>query len=836
MTLLSDLVPERGFADASAALDAFLGWVIDRGIEPYPAQEEAFLELFEGHHVLLKTPTGSGKSLVALALHFRWFALARRSVYTAPIKALVSEKFFDLCRAFGAENVGLMTGDGTVNPDAPIVCCTAEVLAQMALRQQSDTPFHGVVMDEFHYYGDRDRGMAWQLPLLTVEHAQFLLMSATLGNTSAIERALHERTGTEVAAVTSTERPVPLTFLYSEKPLHEALWRLSSGSRAPVYAVFFSQSAATEAAQALLSTDICSPEEKAALKAAVKGFRFDSPFGPTLRRMALHGVGLHHAGLLPKYRLLVEKLAQQGLFRAICGTDTLGVGINVPIRTVLFTQLCKYDGVDTDLLTVRDFHQIAGRAGRKGFDDEGVVVAQAPDWVIENAKLEAKIAAGEKKRSKVKKKSAPTRGYKHWDESTYERLQRSPPETLEPRFTVDHSLLLGLLQRSADDGSEPLVELDALIDRAHLSASEKAELQAEGRQRLDALLAAGVVERTERGPQLLEELQHDFSLHHSLSLFLVHAVDRLDPDADTYALDVLTLVESILEHPKPILYAQVHRDKGEKLAALKAEGVEYDERMEILQTVTWPKPRAEWIYATFAEWVANRPWVPEDPIRPKSVAREMVEQFATFSQYVKALSLDRREGVLLRYLTQVYKTLLQNVPLDRRTEEIDDVLGFLGALLARTDDSLLTEWETLLEGAEPQVLEVVAPPIDLSADPRAFRARVRAELHALVRALSVGDVDEAAASVRSTEDAWTADDFRTALQAFLDDQGTLYFDGRAKLGDLTTIQPDGDHRWQVRQRLVGDDDEAGWALEGIVDLSSDRNPSGPLVQITDLRE
>ncbi len=836
MTLLSDLIPERGFADASAALDAFLTWVIDRGIEPYPAQEEAFLEIFEGHHVVLKTPTGSGKSLVALALHFHFFAKAKRSIYTAPIKALVSEKFFDLCRTFGAEFVGLMTGDGTVNADAPIVCCTAEVLAQMALRQGDDTPFHGVVMDEFHYYGDRDRGMAWQVPLLTMPHARFLLMSATLGDTRALEGDLAERTSAEVAVVASSDRPVPLTFLYSEQPLHEALWRLASGSRAPVYAVFFSQASATEAAQALLSTDISSPEQKNALKAAVRRFRFDSPFGPTLRRMVLHGVGLHHAGLLPKYRLLVEKLAQQGLFRAICGTDTLGVGINVPIRTVLFTQLCKFDGHDTDLLTVRDFHQIAGRAGRKGFDDEGVVVAQAPDWVIENKKLEAKIASGNKKRSKVKKKSAPTRGYKHWDEDTFDKLQRSPPEKLESRFTVDLSLLLGLLQKSAETGSDPMEDLDELIARSHASEADKVALTAEGEARLAALLEAGVVEQTEEGPQLLEELQSDFSLHHSLSLFLLHALEQLDRTSTVYALDVLTLVESILEHPKAILYAQVNRDKGELVAQLKAEGVEYDERMEALEEVTWPKPRSEWIYATFNEWVANRPWIPEDPIRPKAVAREMVEQLATFNHYVKTLRLERREGVLLRYLTQVYRTLQQNVPVEARTDEVDDVLGFLGAMLARTDDSLLTEWEALLEGAEPAVVDAVVRPVDLSADPRAFKARIRAELHQIVRALALGDTEEAASCVRNTDDAWTSDDFDRALKAFLDDQGTLHWDGRAKLGGLTQVVADGDHRWKVTQRLVGDDEDAAWAVEGIVDLTTDRSPSGPLVQVVALQE
>jgi len=836
---LSDRIPETGFADPSEALDAFLDWVIERDIEPYPAQEEAFLELFADKHVVLKTPTGSGKSLVAVALHFAAFSRARRSVYTAPIKALVSEKFFDLCRVFGAEHVGLMTGDGTVNRDAPIICCTAEVLAKMALRHGADTPFAAVVMDEFHYYGDRDRGMAWQLPLLVMDRSRFLLMSATLGDTRAIERSLTERTGAEVAVVASSDRPVPLSFAYSEDPIHDKLFRLATSSKAPVYVVHFSQRAATEQAQALLSVDISRPDEKQALKEAVRRFRFDSPFGKTLRRMVRHGVGLHHAGLLPRYRLLVEKLAQQGLFRVICGTDTLGVGINVPIRTVLFTQLCKFDGQSVDILTVRDFHQIAGRAGRKGFDDEGLVVAQAPDWVIENARLEDKIQAGKKKRKKVKKKSAPTRGYKHWDEATFQRLQASAPETLEPRFVVDHSLMVGLLQKAAETGSDAMAELEELVSRSHATAADKARLVEEGQQRLAALHLAGVLQEGPDGrPILDEELQSDFSLHHSLSLFLLHALGQLDREAPDYALDVLTLVESILEHPKPVLFAQRHRDRGELIGQLKAEGVDYEERMELLEEVTWPKPKAEWIYATFNEWKADRPWIPEDPIRPKSVARELVERQEVFSSYVKGLRLERVEGVLLRYLSQVYRTLLQNVPLDDATDDVDDILAFLRAMLARVDDSLLTEWETLLDGADaPVEVEVPVKPVDISANPRTFKARVRAELHAIVRALARGDLEEAAGSVcHDDDDAWSEDDFRDAVAAFEDDQGPIRWDGRAKLGNLTHIEPIEPHRWAVRQVLIGDDEEAAWALEGEVDLRDDTNPSGPIVRIRDLRE
>jgi len=848
---LADRIPERGFDSDDEALDALLTWVSERGIEPYDHQEEAFLELFDDRHVVLKTPTGSGKSLVGVAMHFRAFSKARRSVYTAPIKALVSEKFFELCRIFGAEHVGLMTGDGSVNRDAPIVCCTAEVLANMALRMGVETPFHAVVMDEFHFYGDRDRGMAWQVPLLTMDHARFLLMSATLGDTRAIEKAIEERTGGQVSVVERSERPVPLSYRYSDLSLHDAISQLVRTDKAPVYAVHFAQRQATEFAQALLSTDIATADEKAAIKVAVKGFRFDSPFGPTLRRMVMHGVGLHHAGLLPKYRLLVEKLAQQGLFKVICGTDTLGVGINVPIRTVFFTQLCKFDGEKTDILSVRHFRQISGRAGRKGFDEHGYVVAQPPDWVLENQKLERQVEAGKKKRNKVKKKQPPTRGYKHWDQETFERLQAAPPEDLESRFRVDHGLVLSLLQKAREGGGDPIEDLSELIARAHVGQRRSSALLEEARQRLAALEVAGVVrtEEAEDGSSVLvldEELQEDFTLHHGLSLFLLHALELLDREDPGYALDVVTLVESILEHPKPVLYAQVNRDKGELVAELKADGVPYEERLEALEEVTWPKPRAPWIYETFNEWAAERPWIPEDPIRPKAVVREMLEGQAVFSTYVKHLRIERMEGVLLRYVHQVYRALSQNVPVELRTPEVDDAIGYLWALLARVDDSLLTAWEVMLDGQD--LKSVPDAPIDISADPKTFRARIRAELHAAVHSLVLGDTEEAAGSVHE-DSTVTADDYAAWLEEAAQDEVRFVWDGRVRAGWMTTVQEDGPLRWRVSQRVVtseddldaygqetvSEDEASVWSVDGVVDLSEDTNPHGPIVRVERLQ-
>ena len=212
---LYDLLPQDGDISSDALLGCFLHYVESRGLALYPAQEAAILEIFEGKNLILNTPTGSGKSLVATALHFMSLAQGRRSVYTCPIKALVNEKWLALCHEFGAQNVGLSTGDATVNRDAPILCCTAEILANMALSDGEQAFAHDVVMDEFHYYSDRERGVAWQVPLLILRKTRFLLMSATLGDTDFFEGELTRLNGRPTATVKSTIRPVPLGFTYA---------------------------------------------------------------------------------------------------------------------------------------------------------------------------------------------------------------------------------------------------------------------------------------------------------------------------------------------------------------------------------------------------------------------------------------------------------------------------------------------------------------------------------------------------------------------------------------------------------------------------------------------
>ncbi len=473
-----------------------MGWAEQQGLSLYPHQEEAAIELFSANNVILATPTGSGKSLVAVAAHFAALADDRITFYTAPIKALVSEKFFSLCAIFGPDNVGMLTGDAAVNSGAPIICCTAEVLANIALREGVHADVGQVVMDEFHFYTEPERGWAWQVPILSLPQAQFLLMSGTLGDVRALRDDLTRRTGRETALVDDAVRPVPLYFSWSVEPLHELLEELVRTDQVPAYVVHFTQASALERAQSLLSAKLCTREERDAIAEAIGGFRFTAGFGKTLSKLVRSGIGVHHAGMLPRYRRLVEQLAQVGLLKVICGTDTLGVGINVPIRTVVFTGLAKFDGTNQRLLKAREFHQIAGRAGRAGFDTSGYVVVQAPEHTIENARLVAKAGDDPKKLRRIQRKK-PADGVVSWTEETFERLRNATPEALQSRMRVNHAMLLNLINQRAD----PETTLRALLEdnhedeRGRLRLAEKAVALAGGAAHVRRARALGRARR-----------------------------------------------------------------------------------------------------------------------------------------------------------------------------------------------------------------------------------------------------------------------------------------------------------------------------------------------------
>ena len=826
--------PTEAFSP-DAAYDAFVAWTRARGITLYPAQDEAIMEIVTGVNVILSTPTGSGKSLVAVAAHFAALAQGKRTYYTAPIKALVSEKFFSLVDIFGAQRVGMVTGDSSVNPDAPIICCTAEILANLALRHGADSPVDQVVMDEFHFYSDPERGWAWQVPLLTLPRVQFIVMSATLGDIRWLADDLSKRTARDTAVITGVDRPVPLNHYYATTPVHETVEDLLATGQAPVYIVHFSQLAALERAQAMTSIKVASREQRDEIAEAIGGFRFTTNFGRTLSRLLRSGIGVHHAGMLPKYRRLVEQLAQRGLLRVICGTDTLGVGINVPIRTVLLTALTKFDGTRMRQLSAREFHQIAGRAGRAGFDTAGTVVVQAPDHEVDNQKALAKAAGDAKKLRKMVRKHAPD-GFVSWGEPSFNRLVAAEPETLTSSFGVSHAMLLNVIAR----GGDAFVQVRELLENNHEPRHRQLDLLRQALAMYRTLRTAGVVEQTTDAEgrtriRLTVDLQPNFALNQPLSPFALAVFDLLDPasggDPSGYALDIISVLEATLDDPRPVLSAQQFRARGEAVAAMKAEGIEYDQRMELLEEVTHPKPMEELLDAAFETYRASQPWASDFELSPKSVVRDMYERAMTFNEYIGFYKLNRSEGLVLRYLSDAYRAARQTIPAEAKNEELLDLIEWLGELVHQVDSSLLDEWEELINPAPVSPDAPIVPPAPHSvvSNIRAFRILVRNELFRRVQLAALEDYE--ALGELDADSGFTADAWAAALDDYFAAHDRIGTDADARSAAMIIVD-EGAQSWTVRQIFADPAGDHDWGISATVDLAESVEAGVAVVRVT----
>jgi superfamily II RNA helicase len=833
--------------DADGIYTRFVEWVESRGLSLYPAQDEAIIEIVSGKHLVLSTPTGTGKSLVAVAAHYAALVEGKRSYYTAPIKALVSEKFFALVDIFGAENVGMVTGDSSVNADAPIICCTAEILANVALRQGADAEVDQVVMDEFHFYSDPDRGWAWQVPLLTLPKVQFIVMSATLGDVSWLVKDLSARTGRETATVTGVTRPVPLHFSYATTPVHETVEDLLNTQQAPIYVVHFSQAAALERAQALTSVKVATREQRDQIAELIGDFRFTTVFGKTLSRLIRSGIGVHHAGMLPKYRRLVEQLAQSGLLRVICGTDTLGVGINVPIRTVLLTALTKYDGTRMRQLSAREFHQIAGRAGRAGYDTAGTVVVQAPDHETENARLVAKAGDDPKKLKKVVRKKAPE-GFVSWGEPSFTRLIVAEPELLTSSMQITSAMMINIIGRGGDvyenvyklifDNHEPWHRQLALARRA-LGIYRTLRTAEVVSQRSVPNVVTDDYESFEEHIEirLTVDLQPNFALNQPLSPFALAVFDLLDPDPEksagtgSYALDMISVIEATLDDPRPVISQQQFQARGEAVAAMKAEGIEYDQRMELLEQIVHPQPLKELLDEAFSTYSATQAWIADFELRPKSVVRDMYERAMTFADYTGYYKLARSEGLVLRYLSDAFRAARQTIPDEAKTEELLDLIEWLGELVRQVDSSLLDEWEALTNPTESVDGAPVLPPTPagVTGNARAFRVLVRNEmfrrvqLAALDKYEELGELDAAA--------GFDADAWADALDGYYELHNEIGTDAEAR-GPKMLIITEGRDQWTVRQIFADPAGDHDWGFSAIVDLAESDAEGIAVVRVT----
>ena len=813
--------------DVTVLFDIFVLWARNaRGVDLWPHQEESLLEILSGHHAIVNTPTGSGKSLIALGMHFVALAQQKRSYYTAPLKALVSEKFFELVSVFGAHNVGMITGDSQINSQALVVCCTAEILANQALREGERADVSCVAVDEFHFYADPHRGWAWQVPLITLPHTQFVLMSATLGDTDKIAQSLEETSGREVSIISSVERPVPLQYGYVLDDVHSVISTQIQQGHGPVYVVHFAQEAAVETAQQLANLGVSTREQRDKIKEALRDTRFTTVFGKTLKRLLLTGVGVHHAGMLPRYRRLVENLAQDGLLPVICGTDTLGVGINVPIHTVVFTMLTKYDGFKQRRLRTREFHQIAGRAGRSGFDSEGLVIALAPEHEIENAKALAKAGNDPKKLKKVKKKKAPE-GFVNWTEATFTKLIESQPEVLVPHMQITHSMVLNVISH----GGDAWARVVNLIKKSQVGAEEQNKLRERAAEIFRTLFDSHIVEKWELDDGSMDytltiDMPEDLALDQPLSPFLIAALELLDPESDSYALDVVSAVEATLENPFAVLRVQERRARDEAMRVMKDEGLEYDERMDRLQEITYPQPLKDLLVPAFLRYCTDVPWAADYSLQCKSVVRNMLETASSFSEYTSSMGLARSEGTLLRYLSDAYRALSRTVPRDKRDEQLDTIIDWLDVVVRSVDSSLVDEWEAAagLTQEKNEDTQTATPVIDvIAAHKKGLTTLVR---NALFKRVQYIDLDDASA-LGELDSAWgmPVHEWEDALDDFYDEHDGLLTTADARSSKFFMIddkQEKTHHRWHVRQILCDIEGDYDWAIGGIVDLDSTR--------------
>ena len=845
--------------DPEDALMRYSSWVQSQGITLWPHQEEALLDLASNEHVILGTPTGSGKSLVAVGMCYFACTQNKTIYYTAPIKALVSEKFFYLVKLFGKDLVGMITGDCVINSEAPIICCTAEILAQDALRWETDSDIKLVCMDEFHYFGDKDRGWAWQVPLLVLKDTQFLLMSATLGDTTALAQKLKSLTQRDVSTITNAPRPVPLSYSYSTLSLEASVELIMQQRGVPVYIVCFAQSEAQKSAAALASFGISNKEEREEIKKELAGFNFSTAYGKELKRLLLCGVGVHHAGMLPRYRLLVERLAQKGLLPVICGTDTLGVGINVPIHTVVLRALAKYDGRRMRILNSREFHQITGRAGRSGFDTEGVVVSLATPYEIERLRARAKAANDPKKLKRIKVPKPPE-GYVGWSEHTFQKLIESEPEALTPRLKITHAMVLAEVMH----GGAAYARLHALIKNSFQTAEEQEKLIHACQEIFATLMDAGVIVREEAtgaaaqpgddtaGDQpaagttsdtaattagdtnatvaadtwenasyaLAKDIPSDFALDQMLAPFVIAACELIDRESPNYALDIVSLVEASLENPPQIMKALVKEAKNKALPEMKMEGIDYEERMERLENVSYEKPLKELIDAAYTRYCAEVPWAKDFQLYPKSIVRAMLESANDFKGYVQKISISRSEGTLLRYLSDAWRVLAKTIPQEFINDDLERIISWLHMLIRTTDSSLLDEWEMdSLTAKTPQTPRV--GPAQIVEDPHGLEIMIHNAL--FKRVLLASKNDSAALGKLDEPFGFYERKWRSVLDEFFEAHESLYInqDARSKrYFSVDTREEKTQHRWHAHISFLDAESDIDFGISADVDLDA----------------
>jgi hypothetical protein len=697
-------------------------FLIEKGIEPYPAQEQAFARIFAGDSVLVTVPTGTGKTLMAKAALFRALQLGQRAVYTTPLRALTEEKFRELEEDFGLDAVGFATGDYRVRPEAPLQVVVAEILWNRIYGGRGQAPADVVIMDEGHYFNDPERGYVWEQSIIGLDpRVQLVILSATIGDAEAFCQWAYLCRRAPLELVQSFDRKVPLYHQYRESYLVEVAKELHAAGDVPAIIFGFSREQCFERARLLRACPrFTTDDERLRIAELCDGVVLERGLGPELRPLLLHGIGVHHAGVLPRYKALVEKLALERLVKFVVSTETISAGINLPAKRVIFPSLRKHVAGKARLLTSAEYHQMAGRAGRPQFDTEGIAITLAPEEVVQETRKELKDAkkggftVDEEKLRRGAYARARAQAVKDgdvtWDPQIHEKLVGGRPAPLrsQTKITPQQILAIGLPDLAvtqlpgAAAGAEPApaptteglpaamnLNIVTVIDHLLLGTKDRAAAHRALALATDNLRALEIVD--EHGAQVKGEIVG--KLHGLDGLFVYYAL----MSRDLVYEEMRELVELLVEHDAVWKILSRKLDAGRREAIL---GIWRERRREEPQ-LTFEDIEAEYDVAhprelspmeqLHAEFLALLPH-PElhGGKKQKKIWCQIEDEQLSFMDFVDKHELANEEGSLFSYLARVGKTgrMLFEVT---GLEQFQALQAAVRTTLAEVDERVLEE-------------------------------------------------------------------------------------------------------------------------------------------------
>jgi hypothetical protein len=674
-------------AAADLELEFYERFFIDRGLEPYPVQERAIERIFRGESVLVTVPTGTGKTLMAKAGIHKALREGKRAIYTTPLRALTEEKFRELVEDFGEPNVGFATGDYRVRPEAPVQVLVAEILWNRIFGDRAVAPAEIVIMDEGHYFNEPERGYVWEQSIIALDpRAQLVILSATVGEADAFCQWVYLCRRVPMALVESFDRRVPLRHDFRELYLLDLVRELVAAGDVPAIIFTFSREQCFERARLLKSCPrFTTDEERVRIGELSSGVLLDRGFAKDLWPLLQHGIGVHHAGILPRYKQLVERLTLERLLKIVVSTETISAGINLPARCVVFPELRKHIQGKSRLLTSAEYHQMSGRAGRPQFDSEGLAVTLAPEEVVHDIREEQRAA--KKGRFSVDEErlrrsayararsDAQRRGDVTWDPEAHTRLVRGQPAPLrsQTRITAEQILAIGLPDLTVEQlPGEALTGEEPALPEPELPASMKLDIVAvidhlllEPRQRVQAQKRLAQVTANLRALEIIDErgVQQRGEVVGQLrgvdGLFVYHCLMTRDLDH----AQCRALCEYLLDHDA------IHKQLTRKEREQRKEWIRnrLRERRREEPQLTWEDVEAEYeerfpreltpVEQAHAELLAR---LPHPELHGGKVAKaiwaEMDDGGLSFMEMVEKHTLQAEEGNLFTYLARVMKT------------------------------------------------------------------------------------------------------------------------------------------------------------------------------------